>query len=205
MVRFLPQRFLILAFLMGMGLAAMPQSAPAEEATQQALSPADELKMWNDIKSSSDPAAYEKYLMLFPNGMFFDPAKAKWEQLSGKTYVGGATATPAQPQTASTGTAASQPEPVVVKNKPLKKSATSLTKKKRTGKTAKLKSKKKVASNKVLKCKKPDGTKIKCLAKKKTKPVAVAAKVKKPVTKSPVTPADESNGKGGGSGGTSSW
>ena len=98
------------------------------------LSPADELKMWNGLKTSTNADDFYKYLELFPNGMFFDPAKAKYETLSGKTYVApqgaGQPATlasiPEEPVTPST----TETQPPQVKKKVVKKAARKVAKKK---------------------------------------------------------------------------
>ncbi len=43
-----------------------------------------ELNYWNAIKNSSDPADLKSYLDAFPDGMFYDPATARYLALTGQ-------------------------------------------------------------------------------------------------------------------------
>ena len=49
-------------------------------------SPAGELALWNSIKDSQNADDFSTYLDNFPNGMFVDPAKDRYEALSGRKY-----------------------------------------------------------------------------------------------------------------------
>src|SRR4051794_2745154 len=49
-------------------------------------SPAGELTLWNSIKDSQNADDFQTYLDNFPDGMFVDPAKDRYQALSGHTY-----------------------------------------------------------------------------------------------------------------------
>ena len=65
--------------------------AKAEEATMQNAaitedSPAVELAYWNTIKDSKSAEEYEAYLNRYPNGMFADLAKIRYEAFAGHQF-----------------------------------------------------------------------------------------------------------------------
>jgi len=63
-------------------LAQNTQTSPAVSPDDQ--SPAAELSLWNGIKESQNAQDFVDYLKRFPNGMFADPAKERYEALSGQ-------------------------------------------------------------------------------------------------------------------------
>jgi len=63
-----------------------PAATAGEGTTVVDKSPAGELSLWNSIKDSQNADDFRTYLDNFPNGMFFDPAKDRYETLSGQKY-----------------------------------------------------------------------------------------------------------------------
>lgn len=74
----------------------LAEELPNETAAVTDQSPAAELALWNKIKESNNPDEYLDYLNRFPNGMFFDPAKARYEEMTGRTYTPAPVAIPSQ-------------------------------------------------------------------------------------------------------------
>jgi hypothetical protein len=81
---------------------AEDQSPPSAGSTVVDKSPAGELALWNSIKDSQNSADFLNYLDNFPNGMFADPARDRYEALSGQKFEPGAATetakTPPEPQ-----------------------------------------------------------------------------------------------------------
>ena len=63
-------------------LLAVSLSASAAIITDK--SAIGELTFWNSIKESVNPEDIRTYIDEFPNGMFIDPAMARYEQMTGK-------------------------------------------------------------------------------------------------------------------------
>jgi hypothetical protein len=83
---------LVLGVFMATSMRASAEDVTPSATTMQpnaaaAISPAEELIYWNRIKESGQPKDFLDYLNLFPDGMFFDPAKSRYEQLSGQQFV----------------------------------------------------------------------------------------------------------------------
>ena len=81
---------LVLGFAGSIGWGLMPLAAQAEDqqpAGVEEASPEAELADWNGLKGSGAPEDYLAYLQKYPNGMFYDPAKARYEELAGVAYV----------------------------------------------------------------------------------------------------------------------
>jgi hypothetical protein len=105
-----------------------------------------ELAFWNAIKEAKEPEAFKAYLDNFPNGMFADPAIARYAQLSGKSVDGGQLPladVPAGASTAATEQTETPPKPAV-KPKPAQKKATNAAVKKKQAPTQNKKKTKKV-------------------------------------------------------------
>jgi hypothetical protein len=67
--------------------AAIAQSSTGSEPAKVVdTSPAGELAYWNQIKDSKNADDFSNYLDNFPNGMFVDPAKDRYEAISGHKY-----------------------------------------------------------------------------------------------------------------------
>src|SRR5882724_11847590 len=87
----------VVAFLCFATSAAVAASTtPATAAVITDKSPTGELSYWNQVKESTDAADLLNYLVNFPNGMFFDLAKSRYEQLSGMKYDPANVPVPAQ-------------------------------------------------------------------------------------------------------------
>jgi hypothetical protein len=83
--------------------AAIAQTSTGSEAAKVVdTSPAGELAFWNQIKDSKNADDFSTYLDNFPNGMFVDPAKDRYEALAGHKYepsaaVGASKTAPEEP------------------------------------------------------------------------------------------------------------
>ena len=60
--------------------AAVPEG-PVDKST------VGELAYWNAVKDSTNPDDVKSYIDQFPNGMFFDPAAHRYQELTGKRIV----------------------------------------------------------------------------------------------------------------------
>ena len=184
-------------------VAEEPAVAPVVNSTDD-LSPAGELALWNSIKDTDQADNFLNYLNKFPNGMFFDPAKSRYELLSGKTYVPDSNTTIVEPAPKPADTTIVKPEnkPAVakVKTQPAKK----VTKKTSgTAKSAKLKKKpNQLASVQSANKKKAASTKSTCKIVKAGQKILYYNKSGCPVVAQRKAPIKRSIGGGGsGSGG----
>ena len=129
----------------------VPGKGLAETAPITDRSAVGELNFWNSIKESTDPADIKRYLDEFPDGMFVDPAVARYEQLTGqKLGLRSVENTSASTDDASTDMQANpEPPPKPVVKASSKKKVTAKAAKKSTKKAvSNKKSKKKVTSKK---------------------------------------------------------
>jgi hypothetical protein len=180
---FSPFRFFVFA-LVGSVWLLWPAAAGAA-ATVTDKSAAGELVFWNSVKESTDPADIKVYIDEFPNGMFIDPAIARYEQMTGQRLA----SLPEQDETVA------PPE-----------TTPPVAKKKATAKKKVIAKKKAVTKQKV--AKKKRAVKSKKIARvERRQPVRTKALVKK---RSTCTSGVIRNGKcivlgGGGSGGGGGW
>jgi hypothetical protein len=86
-------KFVLPLLLLGWGAAGGPSplaiaqtSTESDAAKVVDTSPAGELAFWNQIKDSKNADDFSTYLDNFPNGMFVDPAKDRYQALSGHAY-----------------------------------------------------------------------------------------------------------------------
>lgn len=93
--------------------AGMASPALAEAPAVTDTSAAGELAYWNLVKDSDKPDDLARYIEAFPNGMFVEPARQRFEALTGKPFAPG-TVTAPEP---------SAPPAGQVKPAPVKKSA----------------------------------------------------------------------------------
>ena len=167
----------------------------AETAPITDRSAVGELNFWNSIKESTDPADIKRYLDEFPDGMFVDPAVARYEQLTGqKLGLRSVENTSASTDDASTDMQANpEPPPKPVVKASSKKKVTAKAAKKSTKKAvSNKKSKKKVTSKKSTK---------KAVSKKKTVNKKKVSAKKVSCGSGPSAPACRRPGAGGGAGG----
>lgn len=134
----------------------------AETAPITDRSAVGELNFWNSIKESTDPADIKRYLDEFPDGMFLDPAMARYEQLTGQK-LGLRSVETTSDSTADTSTDTQiNPEP------PPKPAVKAVSKKKATAKAAKKTTKKAVSTKKSKKKVTSKKSTKKAVSKKKT-------------------------------------
>jgi hypothetical protein len=150
-------RSLFIAFL-----AVLAVSLPASAAIVTDKSAIGELTFWNSIKESANPEDIKTYIDEFPNGMFIDPAVARYEQMTGKRLA----SLPAQDavtESAGSETKKSQALPVSKKKYVAKKKT--VTKKKVTSVVRAKPVRKKLAAVRPVTCKNGIVRYGKCIAK----------------------------------------
>jgi hypothetical protein len=187
----------IIASLLLCGTLAMAsptvwaQNTSSEPMTAADTSAAAELALWNKIKESTNSEDFRDYLNKFPNGMFFDPAKQRYEELTGKTFEPSMDAAKDQaeePDSAISAAPPPPPEPVKVK-KTVKIKAKATTKR-QTRKVAKAKKPKLVSAKPKKKpVKVANKTTAKKKAVKKTRVAKLPAAKTKKAVKVPTTAA----------------
>jgi uncharacterized membrane protein YgcG len=76
-----------LAFLSVIMLSVLGGAAHADTVAPTDKTAAGELVFWNSIKKSASAADFSIYLETFPDGMFIDVAKARYQELGGNGEV----------------------------------------------------------------------------------------------------------------------
>jgi hypothetical protein len=174
-------------------------------------SPAGELSLWNQIKDSQNADDFANYLDNFPNGMFADPAKDRYESLSGRKFEPNSptdmsTSVPEQPAVTTA------PEQPAVTAKPRTKAAAKVGAKPKPRATATLKKKKSSATASAKLKKKPTKKSVAFAKPARKKKSQVASNRKSclggilgdgcsPPKRRAVTSGGGEGGGGGGSGG----
>jgi hypothetical protein len=108
----------IVLFLNGLSVS---QNAGAVTVTDK--SAVGELAFWNSVKESANPEDLKTYIDEFPNGMFIDPAVARYHTLTGQRL-----ASAPQVDEAEQVPSAYETQPVVTKKTALKKKTSSARK-----------------------------------------------------------------------------
>jgi hypothetical protein len=116
----------IVLFLNGLSVS---QNAGAVTVTDK--SAVGELAFWNSVKESANPEDLKTYIDEFPNGMFIDPAVARYHTLTGQRL-----ASAPQVDEAEQVPPAYETQPVVAKKPALKKKTSSVRKPTGVAKTA---------------------------------------------------------------------
>jgi hypothetical protein len=116
----------VVFFLNGLSVS---QNAGAVTVTDK--SAVGELAFWNSVKESANPEDLKTYIDEFPNGMFFDPAVARYQNLTGQRL-----ASVPQVDEAEQVLPTNKTQPVVTKKPALKKKTSSARKPTGVAKTA---------------------------------------------------------------------